>query len=252
MTLGEKLRQARQQCGLSQLQVAGSFMTRNMLSQLENDLASPSVKTLCYLADTLGVSVGWLLDENTAAEFASEKERFRTLYRHGEYFTCMRCLAAADLELDEEMRFLLFRSALACAAQSLSERKLADAERFLAVAGDCQSIYIGKQDTLEFNLLRMQAALEKGTPDQALLQQIVECAPLASVNMLSARHDLLQGRLLTEKKAYADALVYLHRAETAGVLPHGEKQKLYRLLECCYKELEDYKQAYYYATLRMN
>lgn len=43
MTLGQKLRQTRLSKGLSQSQVAGDCVTRNMLSQIENDQASPSM-----------------------------------------------------------------------------------------------------------------------------------------------------------------------------------------------------------------
>ena len=45
MTLGQKLRQTRLSKGLSQSQVAGGCVTRNMLSQIENDQASPSMRT---------------------------------------------------------------------------------------------------------------------------------------------------------------------------------------------------------------
>ena len=39
MTLGQKLKKARLDRGLTQSQVVGDRITRNMLSQLENDLA---------------------------------------------------------------------------------------------------------------------------------------------------------------------------------------------------------------------
>ena len=45
MTLGQKLRQTRLSKGLSQSQVAGDCVTRNMLSQIENDLAAPSMSS---------------------------------------------------------------------------------------------------------------------------------------------------------------------------------------------------------------
>ena len=54
MTLGQKLKKARLDRGLTQSQVVGDRITRNMLSQLENDLASPSVGTLEYLASENG------------------------------------------------------------------------------------------------------------------------------------------------------------------------------------------------------
>ena len=46
MELGEKLRQARLEAGLSQRQLCGEDITRNMLSQIEHGSAKPSMKTL--------------------------------------------------------------------------------------------------------------------------------------------------------------------------------------------------------------
>ena len=73
MTLGQKLKQTRLARGMTQSQVVGDRITRNMLSQIENDLASPSVGTLEYLAAVLDVKLAWLLaDEKEEAEAASE------------------------------------------------------------------------------------------------------------------------------------------------------------------------------------
>jgi len=57
MELGDKLRQARIEAGLSQRQLCGEEITRNMLSLIENGSAKPSMKTLQYLAGRLGKTV---------------------------------------------------------------------------------------------------------------------------------------------------------------------------------------------------
>ena len=49
MDLGEKLKKVRLEAGLSQRQVCGERITRNMLSQIENGSARPSMDTLRYL-----------------------------------------------------------------------------------------------------------------------------------------------------------------------------------------------------------
>ena len=54
MTMGEKLRQARMEAGLSQRRVCGDRITRNQLSLLEHDRVGPSLETLQYLAWQLG------------------------------------------------------------------------------------------------------------------------------------------------------------------------------------------------------
>ena len=97
MTLGQKLKKARLDRGLTQSPVVGDRITRNMLSQLENDLASPSVGTLEYLASVLNVRLSWLLaDEQEEAE-AGRTQRLRELLKSGEYADCARLPRASVL-----------------------------------------------------------------------------------------------------------------------------------------------------------
>ena len=63
MELGTRLRQARMEAGLSQRQLCGGTITRNMLSQIENGSARPSMDTLRYLAGRLGKPIGYFLEE---------------------------------------------------------------------------------------------------------------------------------------------------------------------------------------------
>ena len=63
MELGQKIRAARQELGLSQRQLCGEEITRNMLSLIENGSAKPSMKTLQYLAVRLGKNISYFLEE---------------------------------------------------------------------------------------------------------------------------------------------------------------------------------------------
>ncbi|MBQ9167969.1 MAG: helix-turn-helix transcriptional regulator, partial [Oscillospiraceae bacterium] len=63
MELGQRIRQARLEAGLSQRQLCGDEITRNMLSQIENGSAHPSMTTLRYLAERLGKSISYFLEE---------------------------------------------------------------------------------------------------------------------------------------------------------------------------------------------
>ena len=53
MELGEKLRLARLEAGLSQRQLCGDRISRNMLSLIEHGSARPSMDTLRFLAQRL-------------------------------------------------------------------------------------------------------------------------------------------------------------------------------------------------------
>ena len=64
MELGEKLLKARQEAGLSQRQLCGDVITRNMLSRIEHGAARPSMDTLRYLAGRLGKTVSYFLEED--------------------------------------------------------------------------------------------------------------------------------------------------------------------------------------------
>ncbi len=46
MGIGQQIRSARMEMGLSQRQLCGDVITRNMLSQIENGTATPSLATL--------------------------------------------------------------------------------------------------------------------------------------------------------------------------------------------------------------
>ena len=57
MELSQKLKQARLDAGLSQKALCGDQITRNMLSQIENGSARPSMDTLRYAFSTVIISV---------------------------------------------------------------------------------------------------------------------------------------------------------------------------------------------------
>ena len=89
MTLGEKIRQVRLERGLTQKQLAGDRITRNQLSQIENDLAQPSMRTLEYLAAGLGVDAGWLMTQEDGDAAQARLTEARDLFREGRWAECM-------------------------------------------------------------------------------------------------------------------------------------------------------------------
>lgn len=65
--LGQRIKEARLAKKMTQNEVVGSFITRNMLSQIESGNAVPSMKTLTYLAKVLELPPSVLLPD-TAEE----------------------------------------------------------------------------------------------------------------------------------------------------------------------------------------
>lgn len=76
-TLGEKIKALRKEKKLTQTELAGSELTKSMLSQVENGKATPSMKTLQYIAEKLECETSFLLeeDEGEIVELIQKMER---------------------------------------------------------------------------------------------------------------------------------------------------------------------------------
>lgn len=85
--IGEKIKDIRCAKMMTQQELAGEFITRNMLSRIENGFALPSIPTLIYIAERLGVPPGYLL--------ADESEEFHYRKKAG-MPDIMRAYAAGD------------------------------------------------------------------------------------------------------------------------------------------------------------
>ena len=124
MELGEKLRLARLEAGLSQRALCGDEITRNMLSRIENGAARPSMKTLRFLAARLGKPVSYFLEEDTVCSPNQESmTAARRLFDGEDYAGAMQALAqyrAPDEIYDREKQLLEILVRLHLAEEAIS------------------------------------------------------------------------------------------------------------------------------------
>ncbi len=223
MELGEKILLARQEAGLSQRQLCGEEITRNMLSQIEHGTARPSMKTLRYLAGRLGKPVGYFLDEEAEPVPAAR------------LLDALNVLQKAEKAV-EEGRWPYAKSLLEeldASCPEILRRKLL----LLARLPDADLNQICRElPSLDEELcIRAQGALETGDTTRAL--HLLE----AMEEKTTPQWHLLMGRLLLRQANYRAAAGQFHLAEDAFPMETAA------CLEQCYRELEDYKQAYFYA-----
>ena len=77
MTLGEKIKEARKQCGLSQEQLAEKLaVSRSAVAKWETDKGIPDVENLKALAQLLNVSVDYLLDDGEVIDEVAMREPY--------------------------------------------------------------------------------------------------------------------------------------------------------------------------------
>lgn len=259
MELGQRLKQARLEAGLSQRQLCADIITRNMLSQIENGSARPSMDTLRALSARLNKPMGYFLEDQAVtspnlalmaqARAAEPKEALELLRRYD----------TPDPVFDGERWLLEALACLSMAATAMEEARPAYAAKLLeqaAAAGKHTPYYtpelerrrlllchrVGTADPVTLAallpdhsdelLLRAEAALQSGDPDQ--------CGRI--LDSMAAREPqwhALRAESYLAQKDYASAAAHYQSAE--------QTQRIYARLEQCYRELEDYKQAYYYA-----
>ena len=138
MELGQKLRQARLDAGLSQRELCGEVITRNMLSQIENGSARPSMQTLQYLAQRLGKPMGYFLEaQAVTSPNQARMAQARQAWQDGDWAGVLRTLETyrlPDPVFDPERWLLETRAALELARQAIAQGKNAYAEALLARA----------------------------------------------------------------------------------------------------------------------
>ena len=127
MELGTRLKEARLEQGLSQRQLCGEEITRNMLSQIENGSARPSMDTLRYLAARLGKPVSFFLEEETVSSPNQDvMARAREAHRLGDGHLVLAMLEdyqGHDPLFDEEAGLLRLTALLKEAEKALGEGK---------------------------------------------------------------------------------------------------------------------------------
>lgn len=124
MTLGQKIRAARQERGMTQKELVGDYITRNMLSKIEHDSATPSVRTLEYLAKALGVPTGYFLSGAHVSDGSVPDglDGARSAYRQGDWMACLAALEEDQLAGTSDEGCLLRARAGLYAAQDALER----------------------------------------------------------------------------------------------------------------------------------
>ncbi len=258
MELGEKLRSARQELGLSQRQLCGGYITRNMLSQIENGSARPSMDTLSWLAGRLGKPVSYFLEEQAVVSpNMAVMAQARHFYTQKEYRKALEALSAyrtPDSLFDPEQQLLLHQCCLAEAEAALEAGRLPYARQMLEQAAGASSPYLTEPVCLQRRLLQVGAGLQ---PDgslswDALLYAQAEQQPEMAVQLLSACQDphcpQWQLRMANARFAAGD---YRQAAELYLLCEACYPQTAIARLEICFRELEDYRRAYEYACKRL-
>jgi len=290
MTLGEKIRTARVERHMTQKDVVGDYITRNMLSKIENGSATPSVKTLEYLAGALGLPAGYFMSEGTGDELtpgglASARQHFRD----GEFEGCVQVLQGMELDggFRDEALLLLARAKIGLAKKAMTDGRYEEASRLAREAIDHNDggIYVSAAFRTEALLIIARCTMELGGDFPKALDEYQAAYQdqglgefyrltmaeyyIGQGDLDSARREMdsivrlseatkpaylmLQGQMELQDREYEQAAKQLEKAEQLARTTGSSyfMSSLYAMLEQCYREMEDFKKAYHYASMQL-
>lgn len=133
MNIGEKIKELRLAKLMTQSELAGSQITRNMLSCIENGTANPSLSTILYIAGRLNVPAGFLLaDEGDEIVYRKMTgfANIKRAYVAGDFRGCRSLCFSSCPQPDDEIRLLLANCDREIAEEEFWHGRLRSACRF--------------------------------------------------------------------------------------------------------------------------
>ena len=273
MTLGEKIKQARIERGMTQSELAGGVITRNMLSRIETGAAQPSLDTLLYIAKQLGIPAGFLLldqDDALLSVYEGEVAIARQLFGNGKYKECIARLDAIS-HRNDEIHLLYSYSHFYVALdyfkggsmKSAAKNFTASLEHAKKTVYDTSKIesssmlYLAVCDNINLPLLNFDRdryiSIAYDTVHYDFYKYLTQDAEHTYSNNQYQEH--IGAKKLIKERKYEDAIAILSSIEDSR---HSYPPNAYLMicvyadLEICYKNLLDFEHAYKYSSKRLS
>ena len=282
MNIGEKIKSIRSAKMMTQQELAGEHITRNMLSRIENGSALPSLPTLMYISARLGVPAGYLLadeDEDFHYHKLDRLPDIKRAYEAGDWLICRdlcESLGGTDDEIAHIVCLCLYNAAKEAfgAGDLRRATELFDSTRTRCshtlypvenIKAQCNAyldcIYsispsiaaeVDFEPGISFDALsepfcRYWSLLDESDGQTALLIQetyveTADCPEKLYADHISARKSMSRGN---HTEAYSTLKKILASNES---IPAPMLYFIFCDLEECCRELSDYRGAYEYSS----
>lgn len=274
--LGRRIRERRKKLGMTQSQLCGEYMTRNMLSRIETGDAGPSLDTLIFIAQKLKTPPAYFLcrDLKEEAEYTKTVriKDARRLLGTGQYKKCIDICSDLPSD-DDEVSFIAANAHLMAAIADFDKGDLKSCAAHLDSGQTAlhQTVYMYSEMHSQIKLLRllMNSLISGAVPEPALLPKMAPmffskdrflyltalCSFELSGNSVGAC-DIPIGDSFY--KDHLTAKILLSNGEADKAMPllqrvlDGSNESFTRYFVLCdmekaAKALDDYKGAYVYA-----
>ena len=270
--LADKIKTTRKRKKITQTELAGDKITRNMLSKIENGIATPSLDTLSYIADKLSVSISYLLSEEDDFVFFEKKENIEKIYRAfnaKNYRACVNAIKKIS-SVDNELALLLSHSYIRLAREAIKKGEFVECEKHIA-----ESVKYADQTPFDTSNIKALAVLYSSITKnfQSPLLEFDKQQYLSDVKS-ATETELYKYITLESEYEYENQVLGLHikakgkikerdyigaRDTLIEAVELAKKDydafivfSLYTDLEICYKLLLDFENAYLYSSKRIS
>ncbi len=285
MNIGKKIKELRTKKLMTQSELAGNVITRNMLSCIENGSATPSLATLKHISSKLGVSMGYLLaDESEEPMYLkmAEAKDIKNAYLSGNFRICRDMCINSSLESDDEFSLIFAESSLALARESFAEGALRNTAYYLdeAIENAGNTAYYTEHIRSAAAVFFKYMSRISATLSSDILDEGEDIKPFAfdDFSKYVIAFDALENRALELAEYFysgldADSPYALHISAKRAMMErrfdaaYGYLYKIlinpYKIqeplmyfvfcdLEICCKEIKDFKGAYEYSNNKLN
>lgn len=273
MTIGEKIKKARLDQGLTQSQLAGEEITRNMLSAIESGKATPSISTLEHIASGLNLPVAYLLsseDDITIYKKSNAMPTIQQALSERDYLGAIRAVERLG-NYDDELSYILALSYFEAGIASFKSGLLLSAKKYLFESSKhCKATLY---DTARFEaIIPMYLAIAENVNAPLLEFNEESFIPLMQnafdyefykyftmdfeydfTNFQFKTH--MEAKRLIKERQYSEALALLLSIENSKQSYERNSYVLFSVyadLEVCYKQLYDFENAYKFASKRLS
>lgn len=282
MSIGEKIKKLRNEKFMTQSELSGGVITRNMLSSIENGTALPSLATLKHISAKLNVPAGYLLaegDDEAIYIKLVQIENIKNAYLSRNYKICRDMCINRDIDSDDEVNLIFAECSLALGIEKFENGMLRSAGAYFdeAIEISLKTIYntehIRAIAASYFRYMRhISATLASDVIDESEVE--IYAAMSDEFSRYSIAFDAFEEGEL-EMSAYFSAVLeedqpYMLHMSAKNDMREGRfddaYQKLYLILinpykiqeplmyfvfcdlEVCCKEIKDFKGAYEYSN----
>ncbi len=284
--IGQKIRALRLSRRMTQAQLAGDSITRNMLSLIENGNAAPSLSTLHDLVDKLDVPVGYFFASDDAEITQFLKMRMmgtlRKLYAAEKYDECLEMCSDIG-HPDEEIRLFLAECHLGKAHLACRDSALLTASASLDKADDaakkCGYLAAPLRSTADYMRQLIHSIHQPQIPEAlgnsslfsashippemfayVTALRLLEASDTDGVRTLlertslihnTAYRDLLRARLCMTDGDFEKASALLRRILSTPGLGFFTRYHTFGAMESCASSMGDFKTAYQFSTQKI-